>query len=230
MCKCKIVIVDDQPVITREVKKLLERNFNDLEIHTQNDPNLAVGLILSEKPHIVILDLMMPIRGNRLLDLILEIYRPNSILISDDPVMYMKFDYIMNKSKMNKELPGIIEQIRAGENKGYYSNSIAYEFLVRYRAFNIIDNKRLDVILNTIEETDEKNFNKILDKASIALNLGTRSLRRGIDQMIKSSAFRGPKRIKPKDFIFEIYENYKREKPVIEQEREKIRKKLERTC
>lgn len=230
MCKCKIVIVDDQPVVTRNIKKLLENEFDDLEIHTQNDPNYAIGIILAEKPHIVILDLMMPIRGNRLLDIILEIYRPNSILISGDPVMYLKFDYVMNKSKLNSDLPEIIRKIRSGENKGYFNNSVAYEFLTKYKAFNIIDNKRLDVILNTIEETNETNFNKILDKAGIALNLGARSLRRGIDQMIKSSAFRGPKRIKPKDFIFGLYEEYKIEKPRIEKDREYIRKRLERGC
>lgn len=223
----KVVIVDDQKMVTTSVAEILENHFDDLEIYTFNDPYEALGFILSKKPNIVIIDRIMELSGIRLLKLILEIYRPSSIMISDDPVVYWEFDYMMNKSKMSKELPKIIEDIRNGQNKRYFNNSIAYEFLIRYRPFNIIDNKNLDIILTTMEETNETKFSKILDKVGLSLGIESRSVRRLIDQILKSSAFRGAK-MKPKDFILSLYDEYMERKPIIEEEREYLKGRLNR--
>jgi DNA-binding NarL/FixJ family response regulator len=223
----KVVVVDDQKMVTTSVVKILETHFDDLEIYALNDPYEALGFILSKKPNIVIIDRIMELSGIRLLKLILEIYRPSSIMISDDPVVYMEFDYVMNKSKLADELPKTMKNIIDGQNKRYFNNSIAYEFLIRYRPFNVIDNKNLDIILTTMDETNETKFSKILDKVGVSLGVESRSVRRIIDQILKSTAFRGSK-MKPKDFILKLYEDYMEKKPIIEEEREMLKGRLNR--
>lgn len=55
----RILIVDDEPAITRMVKLNLERTGNYL-VHTENHGKLAITAAREFKPDLIILDVMMP--------------------------------------------------------------------------------------------------------------------------------------------------------------------------
>lgn len=55
----RILIVDDEPAITRMVKLNLERTGNYL-VHAENHGKLAITAAREFKPDLIILDIMMP--------------------------------------------------------------------------------------------------------------------------------------------------------------------------
>lgn len=106
-------------------------------------------------------------------------------------------------------LPEIIIKIRNGENKGHLKNSYAYQFILNELDFNSVDRKRLDLILTEMEENPHAKFNDVLIKVAITLDVNKRTVQRYIKQMQKSSSINESKK-KPKDFIDDIYTEYKR--------------------
>ncbi len=58
----RILIVDDEPAITRMVKLNLERTGNYL-VHTENQGKMALAAAREFKPDLIILDIMMPDLG-----------------------------------------------------------------------------------------------------------------------------------------------------------------------
>ena len=58
----RILIVDDEPAITRMVKLNLERTGNYL-VHTENHGKLALAAAREFRPDLIILDIMMPDLG-----------------------------------------------------------------------------------------------------------------------------------------------------------------------
>jgi two-component system OmpR family response regulator len=59
MSKKRILVVDDEAPITRQLKKLLEQT-GKYEVHAENDGRLAVAAARSFKPDLALLDVMMP--------------------------------------------------------------------------------------------------------------------------------------------------------------------------
>jgi two-component system OmpR family response regulator len=57
--KKRILIVDDEPALTRMVKLNLERT-GDYEVRTENQGKLAIPAAKEFKPDLVFLDVMMP--------------------------------------------------------------------------------------------------------------------------------------------------------------------------
>ena len=55
----RIMIVDDDPAITRNLKLNLE-SMAGYEVRTENDPVLAVGAARVFRPHVILLDVLMP--------------------------------------------------------------------------------------------------------------------------------------------------------------------------
>src|SRR6478736_5326827 len=57
--KKRILVVDDEPSITRLLKLNLEQT-NDYEVRGENDAERAVAAAEEFKPHLILLDVMMP--------------------------------------------------------------------------------------------------------------------------------------------------------------------------
>jgi two-component system alkaline phosphatase synthesis response regulator PhoP len=57
--KKRILVVDDEPAITRMVKLNLERTGN-YEVHTENQGSMAISAAKEFKPDLIFLDFMMP--------------------------------------------------------------------------------------------------------------------------------------------------------------------------
>lgn len=208
-----VVICDDFNLYTRQAKEIILKSFpkEDIEVFTFDDPYIALSEILRREADIVILDRVMPLNGDKLLTMILESYRPHSIMMSMDPIVNKDFDYVINKDKLPEELPRALKNIFDGKNRGYLRNSDTYEFLKTNYDFNTTDMERLEIILATMEKTGEKKFNKILEKSAVAFGVDTRTVRRYITLVLKSSACERMSK-KPKDFIIHLYEHYLMEK------------------
>jgi DNA-binding response OmpR family regulator len=57
--KKRILVVDDEPSITRVLKLNLEQT-NDYTVRAENDAQVAVAAAQEFKPHLILLDVMMP--------------------------------------------------------------------------------------------------------------------------------------------------------------------------
>jgi CheY-like chemotaxis protein len=57
--KKRILVVDDEPSITRLLKLNLEQT-NDYLVRAENDAEVAVAVAEEFKPHLILLDVMMP--------------------------------------------------------------------------------------------------------------------------------------------------------------------------
>ena len=57
--KKRILIIDDQPDITRMVKLNLEQT-NNYEVRTENDPRLALAAAADFHPDLILMDVVMP--------------------------------------------------------------------------------------------------------------------------------------------------------------------------
>lgn len=57
--KKRILVVDDEPALTRMVKMNLERTGN-YEVRTENQGTMAVAAVREFMPHLIFLDVMMP--------------------------------------------------------------------------------------------------------------------------------------------------------------------------
>jgi DNA-binding response OmpR family regulator len=57
--KKRILVVDDEPSITRLLKLNLEQT-NDYEVRTENDATAALAAAEEFGPHLILLDVMMP--------------------------------------------------------------------------------------------------------------------------------------------------------------------------
>ena len=57
--KKRILVVDDEPSITRLLKLNLEQT-NDYEVRAENDAEAAMAAAEEFKPHLILLDVMMP--------------------------------------------------------------------------------------------------------------------------------------------------------------------------
>ena len=57
--KKRILVVDDEPVLTRMVKMNLERT-GDYEVRTENQGSMALQAAREFKPDLIFLDVMMP--------------------------------------------------------------------------------------------------------------------------------------------------------------------------
>jgi DNA-binding response OmpR family regulator len=57
--KKRILVVDDEPSITRLLKLNLEQT-NDYEVRGENNAEVAVAAAEEFKPHLILLDVMMP--------------------------------------------------------------------------------------------------------------------------------------------------------------------------
>lgn len=55
----RILVVDDEPALTRTVKLVLEQTPH-YQVETLNDPNLAVEVARKFQPDLILLDVMMP--------------------------------------------------------------------------------------------------------------------------------------------------------------------------
>lgn len=55
----RILVVDDEPALTRTVKLVLEQTAH-YQVETLNDPNLAVEVARNFQPDLILLDVMMP--------------------------------------------------------------------------------------------------------------------------------------------------------------------------
>lgn len=55
----RILVVDDEPAITRMVKLILERTGN-YEVHTENQGSHAISAARQCQPDLILLDVMMP--------------------------------------------------------------------------------------------------------------------------------------------------------------------------
>jgi len=111
MEKKRILVVDDRPVITRSLKQQLEKTGR-FEVHTENSGPAALKAARSFKPHMAILDVMMPeMDGGELKQRLLQI--PG---FSHIPVAYLTAA-IQEGETNNKELfiekPVKIEKIIA---------------------------------------------------------------------------------------------------------------------
>jgi DNA-binding NtrC family response regulator len=66
-----VLVVDDEPDICDYVSLLLQEKGDPYNVHSLTDPHKVIPFIKKLKPHIVILDLMMPgIHGIKLLEMI----------------------------------------------------------------------------------------------------------------------------------------------------------------
>ncbi len=59
MSKAKVLVVDDDPKLSRLIKLVLEKT-NSYEVHEENRSSSAVATARSVKPNIVLLDVDMP--------------------------------------------------------------------------------------------------------------------------------------------------------------------------
>lgn len=59
MNRKRILVVDDEPIVTRTLKLSLEAEGR-YEVGTENDPDLALGVAHKFHPHVILLDVMMP--------------------------------------------------------------------------------------------------------------------------------------------------------------------------
>ncbi len=57
--KKRILVVDDEPALTRMVKMNLEKT-GKYEVYTENEGSKAIDAAREFKPHIIFLDVMMP--------------------------------------------------------------------------------------------------------------------------------------------------------------------------
>jgi len=57
--KKRILIVDDEPALTRMVKMNLER-AGDYEVRTENQGTMAIAAVREFRPDLIFLDVMMP--------------------------------------------------------------------------------------------------------------------------------------------------------------------------
>jgi CheY-like chemotaxis protein len=57
--KKRILVVDDQPDITRLLKRGLEQT-DDYAVREENDPGAALAAAEEFQPHLILLDVMMP--------------------------------------------------------------------------------------------------------------------------------------------------------------------------
>ncbi|MCG6887099.1 MAG: response regulator [Proteobacteria bacterium] len=70
--KKRILVVDDEPAITRMVKLNLERT-GDYEVRTENQGSMAVSAAKEFKPDLIFLDVMMPdMSGDEVSELLKE--------------------------------------------------------------------------------------------------------------------------------------------------------------
>jgi CheY-like chemotaxis protein len=61
----KVLIVDDDPDVLRMAARFLESR--GVEVHTSTSPFGVSAIVISEKPDIVVLDVMMPALGGEVL-------------------------------------------------------------------------------------------------------------------------------------------------------------------
>lgn len=59
MNKTRILVIDDEPAITRTLRLNLER-LGAYEVRTENDPRAAVQAAREFRPDLILLDVMMP--------------------------------------------------------------------------------------------------------------------------------------------------------------------------
>lgn len=57
--KKRILVVDDEPALTRMIKLNLERT-GDYEVHTENQGSMAIPAAREFRPDLIFLDVMMP--------------------------------------------------------------------------------------------------------------------------------------------------------------------------
>lgn len=57
--KVRVIVIDDEPALTRMVQLNLERAGN-YEVETENDGTRAINTIREFRPDIILLDIMMP--------------------------------------------------------------------------------------------------------------------------------------------------------------------------
>ena len=55
----RILVVDDQPVIAESIRQLLVSEI-DIEVHTCQDPTLALSVAADVLPSVILQDLVMP--------------------------------------------------------------------------------------------------------------------------------------------------------------------------
>ena len=69
--KKRILVVDDEPALTRMVKLNLERTGN-YEVRTENEGRMAVPAAKEFKPDLIFLDVMMPDMGGDEVSILLK--------------------------------------------------------------------------------------------------------------------------------------------------------------
>lgn len=121
-----IIIIDDDPTITRILESYLS-SF-DLIVETYNDPQLALKMIIQDKPRIVFLDLNMPaLRGDQVIVKLSEkyIFQTTSIFlltgthlseIEHMKLMTLGFDHIFRKPISEEEITNAIKSILGSIN------------------------------------------------------------------------------------------------------------------
>jgi CheY-like chemotaxis protein len=81
--KKTIVLVDDEVILTRALKLMLERS-GGFSVFTENNPRHAMELILAHKPDVIVLDIIMPgLTGTELADQLRQ-----NIETKDIPVIF----------------------------------------------------------------------------------------------------------------------------------------------
>ena len=139
---CRILVVDDEPMIARGIKSMLERLGNPAvgEVHTAFSGSDAVARIESDPPDIVILDIRMP--GMTGLD-VLERCRTADghpmffVLSGHNEFEYVKrafqlgaLDYLLKPASMD-ELDGLIDTATS-RSPGSWKESLADEVTARW--------------------------------------------------------------------------------------------------
>lgn len=97
--KKKVLVVDDEPAVRQLLRKILSKNYAVLEAQNGEE---AVNMAQSQKPDIILMDMMMPKMDGLTACLAIK---TNQITRGIPVVMLTAIDYELNK-KLSKDVMG----------------------------------------------------------------------------------------------------------------------------
>jgi two-component system response regulator YesN len=178
----KMILADDEPVILRGIKKLINWTGLGIEIIGEyEDGKSALNAIIGSKPDIALLDICMPfkngidilkeIRGIGIETIVVFISGYQDFEYAKDALKYGAADYLLKpviKEELTSAFEKVVRQLNGFKNNGYFE-TVKDDFKTAYEKLaKIEESKYIPVIINIFYKYEEDQYEKKLVLFSIA--------------------------------------------------------------